>query len=112
VAHFDHGIHPDSAAVASGVRTLAARYRLEYEEGRGALGPAAGETSARAARYAWLEATRARLDAALIFTAHHADDQAETVLMRVLKGSGPAGLAGMAARQGALVRPLLPFRRA
>src|SRR6476661_7960055 len=111
VAHFDHGIHPDSAAVASSVRALAARYRLEYEEGRGALGAAAGETSARAARYAWLEATRVRLDAALIFTAHHADDQVETVLMRVLKGSGPAGLAGMAARQGALVRPLLPFRR-
>lgn len=112
VAHFDHGIHPDSAAVASGVRALAARYPLEYEEGRGALGPAASETSARAARYAWLEATRARLGATLIFTAHHADDQVETILMRVLKGSGPAGLAGMAARQGALVRPLLPFRRA
>jgi len=112
VAHFDHGIHPDSAAVASSVRALAARHRLEYEEGRGALGPAAGETSARAARYAWLEATRARLGAALVFTAHHADDQVETILMRALRGSGPAGLAGMVARQGALVRPLLPFRRA
>jgi tRNA(Ile)-lysidine synthase len=111
VAHFDHGIHPDSAAVAGGVRALAARLGLEYEEGRGALGPGAGETSARAARYAWLEATRARLDAALIFTAHHADDQVETILMRVLKGSGPAGLAGMAPRQGAVVRPLLSFRR-
>jgi tRNA(Ile)-lysidine synthase len=111
VAHFDHGIQPGSAAVAAGVRTYAARLGLEYEEGRGALGPAAGETSARAARYAWLEATRTRLDAALIFTAHHADDQVETVLMRALKGSGPAGLAGMAARQGALVRPLLSFRR-
>ena len=47
-----------------------------------------------------------------ILTAHHADDQIETVLMRALDGSGPAGLAGMAARRGALVRPLLPFRRA
>ena len=112
VAHFDHGIHPDSATVASTVRALAARYGLAYEEGRGALGVETAETTARAARYAWLEATRLRAHAELIVTAHHADDQVETVLMRVLKGSGPAGLAGMAARRGVLVRPLLPFRRA
>jgi tRNA(Ile)-lysidine synthase len=112
VAHFDHGIHPESATVAAGVRALAARYRLAYEEGRGALGAAAGETAARTARYGWLEATRVRLGAAIIFTAHHADDQVETVLMRALEGSGPAGLAGMAAHRGAVVRPLLSFRRA
>ena len=108
VAHFDHGIHPTSARVAAGVRALADAYRLEYEEGRAALG---AETAAREARYGWLEAARQRLAAGLILTAHHADDQVETVLMRVLAGSGPAGLSGMAARQGAIVRPLLPFRR-
>jgi tRNA(Ile)-lysidine synthase len=112
VAHFDHGIHPESATVAARTQALAARYGLPYEEGRGALGPAAGETIARAARYAWLEATRVRIGASIILTAHHADDQAETVLMRLLSGSGPAGLAGMAPHQGAIVRPLLPFRRA
>jgi len=112
VAHFDHGIHPGSARVAERVRALAGRLGLGYEEGRGALGTDAGETAARAARYAWLELTRERYGAAFVFTAHHADDQAETVLMRVLSGSGPAGLAGMAARTGTLVRPLLPFRRA
>ncbi len=111
VAHFDHGIHPSSARVAAGVRALADAYRLAYEEGRGELGPDATETAAREARYAWLEATRLRLGAGLIFTAHHADDQAETVLMRALEGSGPAGLAGMAAKRATLVRPLLPFRR-
>jgi tRNA(Ile)-lysidine synthase len=111
VAHFDHGIHPDSAQVAGAVRALAGSYPLAFELGRGALGVAAGETAARAARYAWLEATRLRLGAALVFTAHHADDQVETVLMRALRGSGPAGLAGMAVRRGTLVRPLLPFRR-
>ena len=110
-AHFDHGIHPASARVAAGVRALAESYPVGYEEGRGALGPAAGETAARVARYRWLESTRLRLGAALVLTAHHADDQAETVLMRTLAGSGPAGLAGMAARHGVLVRPLLPFRR-
>jgi tRNA(Ile)-lysidine synthase len=111
VAHFDHGIHPASARVAAGVRALADAYRLAYEEGRGALGPDAGETAARHARYAWLEATRLRLGATVILTAHHADDQVETVLMRALAGSGPAGLAGMAARGATIVRPLLPFRR-
>lgn len=110
VAHFDHGIHPDSAAVAERVRASAATYRLAYEEGRGALGSAAGETAARAARYAWLEQVRLRVGAALVVTAHHADDQVETVLMRALRGSGLAGLAGINARRGTLVRPLLPFR--
>ncbi len=111
VAHFDHGIQPASARVAAGVRALAEGYHLAYEEGHGALGPGAGETVARHARYAWLEATRLRLGAAVILTAHHADDQVETVLMRALAGSGPAGLAGMGARRATLVRPLLPFRR-
>lgn len=111
VAHFDHGIHPASARVAAGVRALADAYHLAYEEGHGALGPAAGEAIARHARYAWLEATRLRLGAAMILTAHHADDQVETVLMRALAGSGPAGLAGMSPRRATIVRPLLPFRR-
>ena len=100
VAHFDHGIHPASGRVAEAVRALAASYRLACEEGRGELGAAAGETLARASRYTWLETTRVRLGAAFVFTAHHADDQVETVLMRALRGSGPAGLAGMAARRG------------
>ncbi|HEU5218267.1 MAG TPA: tRNA lysidine(34) synthetase TilS, partial [Gemmatimonadales bacterium] len=47
----------------------------------------------------------------VILTAHQQDDQIETILMRVLRGSGPAGLAGIATRRGKLVRPLLPFRR-
>jgi tRNA(Ile)-lysidine synthase len=111
VAHFDHGIHPSSARVASGVRALADAYRLAYQEGQGRLGPDATETAAREARYAWLEATRRRLGAGMILTAHHADDQIETVLMRALEGSGPAGLAGMSPRRASLVRPLLAFRR-
>jgi tRNA(Ile)-lysidine synthase len=112
VGHVDHGIHPDSARVAEQVRELAGGFQLPVEIGALALGPATTETRSREARYAWLEETRVRLDADFIMTAHHADDQAETVLMRVLAGSGPAGLAGMASRQGRLVRPLLPYRRA
>ncbi len=111
VAHFDHGIHPDSAAVGQHVAELAGSMGLVFECGRGELGPGAGETMARDARYRWLESVRVRTGAGTVFLGHHADDQAETVLMRLLAGSGPAGLAGMAAVSGPLVRPLLPFRR-
>src|SRR5687768_4689320 len=75
VAHVDHGIHPDSAAVAESVRRLAARYQLPYEAGALSLGPSATETDAREARYRWLEATQRRVGADVVFTAHHADDQ-------------------------------------
>jgi tRNA(Ile)-lysidine synthase len=111
VAHADHGIHRESAMVARRVATFASALGLRCEVERLGLGAGAGETSAREARYGWLFALRARLGAALVFTAHHADDQAETVLMRALQGSGPGGLAGIAAVSGVLVRPLLPFRR-
>ena len=109
VAHVDHGIHRESRLVAQRVEALAARYGLPFHTARLNLGPEAGETDARAQRYGWLESLAGKLGANVIFTGHHADDQAETVLMRVLAGSGPAGLAGMAATRGRLVRPLLPF---
>ncbi|MGZ8391972.1 MAG: tRNA lysidine(34) synthetase TilS [Gemmatimonadales bacterium] len=112
VAHLDHGIHPDSPRVAEQVAALAKSYQIPVHIGRLALGPAAGETEARAERYAWLETLRSSQGATVIFTAHHAGDQVETVLMRVLGGSGPAGLAGMASVRGELVRPLLSVPRA
>jgi tRNA(Ile)-lysidine synthetase-like protein len=112
VGHVDHGIHPQSSAIARGVTELAARAGLpSYSRALG-LGPGTVETAARAARYAALEELRMEAGAELIATGHHADDQAETVVMRVLGGSGPAGLAGMAPLSGRLLRPLLPFRRA
>ena len=113
VAHLDHGIHPESASVAQQVRALAQSYQPSpVHIGHLTLGPGASETEARAERYAWLEALRSSVGAGMILTAHHADDQVETVLMRVLAGSGPAGLAGMATVRGEVVRPLLPFSRA
>jgi tRNA(Ile)-lysidine synthase len=111
VAHLDHAIHPHSPAVAERVAELAHRLGLVLHSGRIDLGPDTTETRARAARLAWLEETRRRAGARYILLAHQADDQAETVLMRLLRGSGPAGLAGMPARRGTLVRPLLPFSR-
>ena len=111
VAHADHGIHPDSAAVAATVRARAASCGWPCEVGELRLGAGASETAAREARYRWLHEVAGRHHAAAILTAHQADDQAETVLMRLLAGSGPAGLAAMAPRTGLIVRPLLPFRR-
>ncbi len=113
VTHVDHGIRSDSRTVGLSVKYLAARYGLPFELGELSLGPGTTETVARRARYAWLRAVQARLHARYLVTAHHEDDQVETVLLRVLRGSAPAGLAGMPARaRGGLVRPLLPFTRA
>lgn len=111
VGHADHGIHPASGEVAATVRALAASWGWPFALGELQLGAGTTETDAREARYRWLEAAAEQHAAGAILTAHHADDQAETVLMRVLGGSGPAGLAGMAPHHGRVVRPLLPFRR-
>jgi tRNA(Ile)-lysidine synthase len=111
VAHVDHGIQPESALVAHEVEALARTHELRFVTTRLDLGAGASETRARAARYAWLRDARRRLGARWILTAHHADDQRETVLMRVLRGSGPAGLAGMPVRERGVARPLLGLSR-
>ena len=115
VAHVDHGIHPDSGTVAQRVSEVAAGYGLRCLIGRLSLGERyarASETIARTERYRWLRQAAAAEGARIIFLAHHADDQAETVLLRSLKGSGVAGLRAMTRRRGLLVRPLLGVPRA
>lgn len=115
VAHVDHGIHPESGAVALRVADRAAAYGLRCLVGRLSLGERYGkvsETVARAERYRWLRQASKAEGATSIFLAHHADDQAETVLLRALKGSGVVGLRAMARRRGGLVRPLLGVPRA
>jgi tRNA(Ile)-lysidine synthase len=69
------------------------------------------EEAAREARYAYLERARQRLGADLVAVAHSLDDQAETVLMRLLSGAGTRGLGAMKPRRGRIVRPLLDVRR-
>src|SRR5207245_896438 len=113
VAHVDHGIGSDSGTVARAVGELAERYELSFEIGELSLGPDATETIARRARYTWLGEIQRRHGARYLVTAHHRDDQVETILLRLLKGSAPAGLAGIPARgRAGLVRPLLPFPKA
>lgn len=70
------------------------------------------QANARRARYALLERWRAARRIDWLMTAHHADDQLETVLMRLNRGAGVAGLAGVRRRQGVILRPLLGWRKA
>lgn len=111
VAHVDHGIRPDSGAVARHVENLARQFGLPFELVVLGLGPDASETRARTARYRALREIARRHGARDILTAHHLDDQRETVLMRFLNGSGPSGLAGMRRKTRDLARPLLSFSR-
>jgi tRNA(Ile)-lysidine synthase len=112
VAHADHGIQKGSGDVGKWVGGIAGRLQLPFEFGELHLGPGTSETEARTARYAWLRDVQKRHHARYLVTAHHADDQIETVLLRVLRGSGLSGLAGMSPRsRGGLVRPLLAFTR-
>ncbi len=110
VAHFDHGMRPSSGDDARWVVDLATSWGLSSRVGRAAT-PLASEAGAREARYAFLESVRREAGARLVVTGHHADDQAETILFRALRGTGQAGLAGMATRRGHLFRPLLSFWR-
>lgn len=114
----DHGLRPESAAEADMVarfcRDLGVGHRTLVLDG---LDGAAGNIQARAreARYAAMTAACREAGAGVLMTAHHADDQAETVLMRLGRGSGAAGLAGIRAtrrKSGVLLlRPLLGWRK-
>jgi tRNA(Ile)-lysidine synthase len=112
VGHVDHGIVPGSDRVAAQVAALAQSYGVPFTQRVLSLGSQASETVARRARYRALREMQRELEARYLATGHHADDQIETVLWRVLRGSGLAGLSGIAPTgPGGLVRPLLPFRR-
>src|SRR5256885_10452154 len=87
VAHADHGIQTDSRTVGQAVGDLAQRYGLPFELGELHLGPGATETAARRARYAWLADVQRRRAARYLVTAHHRDDQGETILLRLLRGN-------------------------
>lgn len=109
----DHGLRGGSSAEAAAASALAERIGVSSEVlSLGLEATSNVQELAREARLAALEQTRVRLGFDLIALGHTADDQAETVLLRLLRGAGPRGLAAMAPRRGALVRPLLGSRRA
>lgn len=116
-AHVDHGLHPDSArwsehcaatAAALGVEFVALRVAVDRTSGQGL------EAAARDVRYRALQGLLQ--PAEWLLTAHHADDQLETLLLRMVRGSGVRGLRGIIAfgafGAGMLARPLLTFTRA
>lgn len=106
VAHFDHGIRPDSAADARFVEALAARYELPFTVKREELGETASEELARERRYAFLRSEAERHGADAIATAHHADDVVETIALNLTRGTGWRGVAVL--DSPGIVRPLLP----
>lgn len=109
----DHGLRPESADEAA----MVARWCGEQDIPHAILKPAGPVTGnvqawARAQRYALIEGWRGTQGLDWVMTAHHADDQLETLLMRLNRGSGVAGLAGVRGRTGTVIRPLLGVRKA
>ena len=117
VATVDHGLRPEARGEAEAVGKLARRRGLAHRilEWRGEKPKARIQERAREARYRLLAAEARAIGADHIVTAHHADDQCETILFRLLRGSGIAGLRGMAPfalLDGlAVARPLLALRK-
>lgn len=118
VAHVDHGLRPDSPADAAFVLEHASGMGLEATARQVDVRAVAREDklsledAGRRLRYAALDRMAREMDAALIATGHTATDQAETVLMRMVRGTGPLGLGGIdPSRPDGLVRPLLCLTR-
>jgi tRNA(Ile)-lysidine synthase len=111
-AHVRHGLRDDAADLAT-VEQHAGWLgcRLVVAEVTVPPGDAGPEAAARAARYAALRDLGREAGASALLLGHTADDQAETVLLRLARGTGPTGLRGMAPRDGDRWRPLLRLRR-
>jgi tRNA(Ile)-lysidine synthase len=109
--HVDHGLRPgdDDAACAE---AACARVGVPLERVKVEVGPGNVQAAARRARYAALLEGAERVGATRIATGHTRTDQAETVLLRLLRGAGARGLAGIPPRRGPYVRPLLDRSRA
>ena len=119
VATVDHGLRDQSASEASLVGAICAQHSIKHYVITLALGSGSGvQTRARAARYSALGAWLKAEGLGALVTAHHADDQAETLLMRLKRGAGVRGLAAMRPQVPVpghsdltLLRPLLSWRR-
>ena len=125
VAHLDHGLRPDSAADATFVAQVAADLGVDCVVAQADIATHAAEAdlsieeAARERRYHFLFSVAEQRGAAAVLVAHHADDQVETVLMHLLRGTGLTGLKGMAVKSLnpewhvsiPLVRPLLTTGR-
>jgi tRNA(Ile)-lysidine synthase len=117
LVHFNHQLRSSADSDERFVRTAGASLALHVFVERDQVAARAArekrslEDAARAARYACFDRARAHFAADAIALGHTRDDQAETFLLRLLRGAGPRGLAGMYPRNGAIVRPLLDCHR-
>ena len=123
VAHLNHGLRgAESDADEALVRESADRLGLRFEvktlqsQELAAMSKASLEEAARNVRYEWLAETAVRRNAKFVVTAHHAEDQAETILHNIIRGTGLRGVAGMRvsrmlANRVCLIRPMLSFER-
>ena len=114
LATVDHGLQAGSAERAAAVVDWGLKRRFTFASVLPVVvsGPGGPEAAARQARYAALDSFAAAHDAAAVLLGHTADDQAETVLLGLARGSGTRSLAGMAPRRGIYCRPLLGLPRA
>ncbi|HET9428855.1 MAG TPA: tRNA lysidine(34) synthetase TilS [Allosphingosinicella sp.] len=111
-ATVDHGLRPESAQEAEYVAAICARLGVPHAILRPSTRITGNvQSAARQARYALLEDWRRGQGLDWVATAHHADDQAETLMMRLNRGSGVAGLSGVRAVNRHVIRPLLGWRR-
>jgi tRNA(Ile)-lysidine synthase len=117
IAHYNHCLRPsEDESESAFLQELSLAYGLPLETGLWEQGPVAGmgsrEDQARKARYAFLHEVLSRRKAERIAVGHNLNDQAETLLIRLLRGSGPQGLSCMRpAGPGFLIRPLLDVSR-
>jgi len=117
VAHFDHGLRPgEDASETEFVKSLAASFDCDFvtKKADPDLQPetASLEERARDVRYRFLKEVKEQFSAKKIATGHNLNDQAETVLMRLLRGSGPSGLSGIPpVRDMHIIRPLIEVTR-
>jgi tRNA(Ile)-lysidine synthase len=111
VAHFDHGWRAESQADGAFVASTAASWGYDFRTIRAADAIPHTENAARAARYGFLRHVAADTSSTAIAVGHTQDDQVETLLLHLLRGSGSKGLGAMRRRDGDLARPLLDISR-
>lgn len=116
-AHYNHQLRPTADRDEQFVRDWCADHRIPLTVGSGDVAAYAADTgmgieaAARELRYQFLQQTAAHTGCDLIATGHHALDNAETVLMNLIRGCGLGGLSGIPERRGSLVRPMLGVTR-
>lgn len=111
-ASVDHGLRPEAHQECEFVAAICNDRAIPHQILKPSF-PIRGsiQAEARKMRYSLLNAWQKKNNIAWLATAHHADDQLETLIMRILRGSGIDGMSGIRAKRGQLIRPLLPFAK-